>query len=159
MAYPPYNGPDVRNQYYGSTYPQPTIQVQVPRPATNQVYYPNNGSCQGPAINSYPAVEPPYIPQQRNYPAQAAAFPPTPTSVNANAHIPTGLNAQGPGNATPPLDYQLLLLSLAEDYFAAAHGQGSVVALARREGELEKYYKLIATGLGCLEAVLKVRRE
>ena len=103
-------------------------------------------------------MEPPYFPQQQNYPAQAAALPPTPTSVDANAHIPTGLNVQGPANATPPLDYQLLLLSLAEDYFAAAHGQGSMIALARREVEMEKYYKLIATGLGCLEAVLKVRR-
>lgn len=56
----------------------------------------------------------------------------------------------------PPLDYQLLLLSLAEDYFNAAHGQGSLVALAEREMELERYYKLIATGLGCLETVLKV---
>lgn len=124
---------------------------------TDQAYYPNNDNCQGPAIRGYPVVEAPYIPQQQNDAAQAAAFPPTPSSVNTNAHIPTGSNVQAPGNATPPLDYQLLLLSLAEDYFAAAHGQGSMVALARREVEMEKYYKLIATGLGCLEAVLKVR--
>lgn len=155
MAYPAYNGPDARSQPYGSTYPQPTIQVQIPRPATNQAYYPNNGSCYGPVVHNYPAVESPYIPQPQNFPA--AALPPTPTFVNASAHIPTELNVQGPASATPPLDYQLLLLSLAEDYFAAAHGQGSMVALARREVEMEQYYKLIATGLGCLEAVLKVR--
>lgn len=157
MAYPPYNGPDARSQSYGSTYPQSTIQVQIPRPATNQAYYPSNSSCYGPAIHNYPAVEPPYIPQQQTFPAQAAALPPTPTSVNANAHRPTELNVQGSASATLPLDYQLLLLSLAEGYFAAAHGQGSMVALAQREVEMEKYYKLIATGLGCLEAVLKVR--
>lgn len=57
---------------------------------------------------------------------------------------------------TPPIDYIRLLLSLAEDYFAAAHGEGSLAALARVEGELQAYYGLIATGLGCLEAVLKV---
>lgn len=158
MAYPPYNGPDARSQSYGGTYPQPTVQVQIPRPATNKAYYPNSDSCYGPAIHSYPALEPSYIPQQQSFPAQAAALPPTPTSVNANAHMPTGPDTQGLASATPPVDYQLLLLSLAEDYFAAAHGQGSMVALARREVEMEKYYKLIATGLGCLETVLKVRR-
>lgn len=58
--------------------------------------------------------------------------------------------------ARPPLDYQVLLLSLAEEYLAAAHGQGTLIALAQREMEMEQYYKLVATGLGCLEAVLKV---
>lgn len=56
---------------------------------------------------------------------------------------------------TPPLDYQLLLLSLAEEYFAAAYGYGSIADIARRETEMQTYYKMMATGLGCLEAVLK----
>ena len=56
---------------------------------------------------------------------------------------------------TPPVDYQLLLLSLAEEYFAAAYGYGSVADIAHRETETQSYYKLMATGLGCLEAVLK----
>ena len=55
----------------------------------------------------------------------------------------------------PPLDYQLLLLSLAEEYFAAAYGSGSMAEIVRRERDNQEYYKLIATGLGCLEAVLK----
>ena len=63
--------------------------------------------------------------------------------------------AQAPTQA-PPLDYQLLLLSLADEYLAAARGQGSMAALYRREADTAKYYQLIATGLGCLEAVLKV---
>lgn len=58
--------------------------------------------------------------------------------------------------AAPLLDYRFLLLSLAEDYLAAAHSQGSLAASARRVTEMQNYYKLIATGLGCLEAVLKV---
>lgn len=58
---------------------------------------------------------------------------------------------------TPPLDYTLLLLSLAEDYFAAAYGEGSLTSVVRGEGEMQPYYGLIATGLGCLEAVLKVK--
>ena len=58
---------------------------------------------------------------------------------------------------TPPLDYTFLLLSLAEDYFAVAHGEGSLAGLRQGKGEMQTYYGLIATGLGCLEAVLKVK--
>jgi hypothetical protein len=57
----------------------------------------------------------------------------------------------------PPIDYQVLLLSLADEYLKAAYGHGTMVASSRREMEIEEYYKLVATGLGCLEAVLKVR--
>ncbi|KAJ5248972.1 hypothetical protein N7468_000423 [Penicillium chermesinum] len=55
----------------------------------------------------------------------------------------------------PPVDYQVLLLSLADEYLNAAHSLGSITALANDHLEVEQYYKLIATGLGCLEAVLK----
>ncbi|KZZ87530.1 Cohesin loading factor [Ascosphaera apis ARSEF 7405] len=71
--------------------------------------------------------------------------------------------------ATPPdpsIDYQTLLLYLADEYFDTAHGQGSSLAAAsagtgaeqQRQGDVEEYYRLIATGLGCLEVVLKSRR-
>lgn len=56
----------------------------------------------------------------------------------------------------PPIDYQVLLLSLADDYINAAHGYGTMAALSRGEMDVEEYYKLLATGLGCLEAVIKV---
>ncbi|PYH48243.1 uncharacterized protein BP01DRAFT_371812 [Aspergillus saccharolyticus JOP 1030-1] len=52
-------------------------------------------------------------------------------------------------------DYQLLLLAMADEYLDAAHSLGTMVALLRREVDMEEYYKLVATGLGCLEAVLK----
>ncbi|GFF73422.1 hypothetical protein IFM61392_05848 [Aspergillus lentulus] len=66
-------------------------------------------------------------------------------------------NAQQPVQkpTKPPIDYQVLLLSLADEYLKAAYGHGTMVALSRREMEIEEYYKLVATGLGCLEAVLK----
>lgn len=57
----------------------------------------------------------------------------------------------------PSVDYQLLLLSLAEEYFAAAHGGEALDAIHRGEVDSQAYYKLIATGLGCLEALLKVK--
>ncbi|KAJ5139265.1 uncharacterized protein N7515_004113 [Penicillium bovifimosum] len=55
----------------------------------------------------------------------------------------------------PPVDYQVLLLSLADEYLNAAHSRGTTTSLAGRESDVEEYYKLVATGLGCLEAVLK----
>lgn len=57
----------------------------------------------------------------------------------------------------PPVDYQVLLLSLADEYLNAAHLHGTQTALLSNEADTETYYKLVATGLGCLEAVLKVR--
>ncbi|KAL2871286.1 uncharacterized protein BJX67DRAFT_369561 [Aspergillus lucknowensis] len=60
-----------------------------------------------------------------------------------------------PKPAKPAIDYQVLLLAMADDYINAAHVHGTTVALLRREMELEEYYRLVATGLGCLEAVLK----
>lgn len=58
--------------------------------------------------------------------------------------------------STPSVDHQLLLLSLAEEYLTAAHSGDLLDAIHRGEAESPVYYKLIATGLGCLEALLKV---
>ncbi|KAJ5806065.1 uncharacterized protein N7503_003667 [Penicillium pulvis] len=55
----------------------------------------------------------------------------------------------------PPVDYQVLLLSLADEYLNAAHRQGTQTALLSHPADVEEYYKLVSTGLGCLEAVLK----
>lgn len=74
----------------------------------------------------------------------------TPISSSAKSSAPTRLSSQ-----LPPVDYQLLLLSLAEDYLAAAYGQGSLKALVDREIDMRQYHKLVATGLSCLEVVLK----
>ena len=52
------------------------------------------------------------------------------------------------------VDHQTLLLSLAEEYFAAAYGYASRLAFTQLESDVRDYYRLIATGLGCLEAVL-----
>lgn len=81
-------------------------------------------------------------------------FAPPPSATN-------GLGIRGEDSArsnksSPPLDYQLLLLSLAEEYFAAAHDSELLDAVYRGEMEMHAYYQLIATGLGCLEALLKV---
>jgi hypothetical protein len=76
----------------------------------------------------------------------------------ANGPAVRGEDGARTNNQLPSLDYQNLLLCLAEEYFAAAHGIETLDAIFRREMEMQAYYKLIATGLGCLEAVLKVRK-
>ncbi|KAJ5752276.1 hypothetical protein N7520_009193 [Penicillium odoratum] len=58
-------------------------------------------------------------------------------------------------SSKPPVDYQVLLLSLADEYLNAAHEHGTQTALLSNPADVEEYYKLVSTGLGCLEAVLK----
>lgn len=52
----------------------------------------------------------------------------------------------------------MLLIALAEEYFAAAHKIGPSVARAMVEDLVDEYQRLIATGLGCLEAAFKKTR-
>lgn len=67
--------------------------------------------------------------------------------------------AQPPKPAVPPVDLQVLLLSLADEYIAAARSLGPMVVLAKQEQKLQEYYKLMATGMGCLDAILRVRKS
>jgi hypothetical protein len=60
-----------------------------------------------------------------------------------------------PQSKALPTDLAVLLLSAADEYINAAHGMGSLAALRQREADLQHYYKLISTGLGCMESVLK----
>ena len=136
---------------------------QSPRPTANgySPYNPNeyraNGTIApfGGAIQHRQTIQ--SQTQQRAY---AVAIPPPsiptpPLSAHARNGYPVGQTMPPTPYQTPPLDYQLLLLSLAEEYFAAAYGYGSMVDIARRETEMRSYHKMMATGLGCLEAVLK----
>ncbi|KAL2828267.1 cohesin loading factor-domain-containing protein [Aspergillus cavernicola] len=76
-----------------------------------------------------------------------------PPSKKQTQKHPTQQPAQKPGK--PGIDYQVLLLAMADEYLDAAHSHGTTVALTRRDMEVVEYYRLVATGLGCLEAVLK----
>lgn len=52
----------------------------------------------------------------------------------------------------------MLLVSLAEEYFEAAHELAPAATLTMTESHVYAYEKLIATGLNCLEAALKQGR-
>ena len=54
-----------------------------------------------------------------------------------------------------PVDYQVLLLALADEYITKAHGMTAVLVRSMAEADVEQYHKLIASGLGCMESVLK----
>lgn len=87
-------------------------------------------------------VRPPPPPQQ-----QPQQLPPTPVSAQQAPAPPTL-------NPPPGLDYSLLLISLAESYLNSAYTLSPLVALGRRTTDAREMYKLIATGLACLESVL-----
>ena len=152
---------------YGSQYPsqqssRPT--PQSPRPISNDhgaynanTYQSNSTSVPFDGAHQH---RPPIPSSQIQQRAFAVAVPAVSTPVHSIATNATNGYSSSQNTArhlsqTPPLDYQLLLLSLAEEYFAAAYGYGSMADIAHRETEMQSYYKLMATGLGCLEAVLK----
>ncbi|MCJ1456119.1 hypothetical protein MMC28_006478 [Mycoblastus sanguinarius] len=169
MAYPAedaYNRHRAAPQFsgdpsYGAQYPQ----HQVSKPSANG-FIPQNEN----AYRANGQIDPKYVPihgaqQHRPVPSyqthqtpqrvQAVVVLPLPASTNtSNGYTNKSILPQH-SNPSPPLDYQVLLLSLAEEYFAAAYGYGSMADILLREAEKQSYYKLIATGLGCLEALLK----
>ncbi|KAI9808690.1 MAG: hypothetical protein M1825_003842 [Sarcosagium campestre] len=54
-----------------------------------------------------------------------------------------------------PVDYKSLLASLSETYLNAAHEFASSHTPESGAEELKRYHKLVATGLGCLDSLLK----
>lgn len=153
------NGNPERQDHQGTSGKRQNVQIQVPRYQGNQTPYPYQKPTDHPA-NFTPRhngmmQNEPYPGQPRNQ-TQAGIPPPTQTPAIANGHMYPPAQTAPLKAAHPTIDYQLLLLSLAEDYLAVAHGGGSIAALLQRGDRLDEYYKLLSTGLGCLEAVLKV---
>ena len=106
-----------------------------------------------------------------NYPANPTTYPTTLSDVS-NQHtrreIPSYHSIHdGAGDPIPPqpetpkassqrpsVDRAKILLSLAEEFIEAAHDLGSACETSYEGQEEEEYYNLLATGLGCIEAVL-----
>ncbi|KAL4776155.1 cohesin loading factor-domain-containing protein [Aspergillus nidulans var. acristatus] len=117
--------------------PKPAAASQTPSEANSAVVIP-------------PVVTTP--PVQVLIPAPSPEKMQRPPSKKQTQKQPTQQPAPKP--AKPGIDYQVLLLAMADEYLNTAHSHGTNVALLR-DMELEEYYRLVATGLGCLEAVLK----
>ena len=147
----------------GGQYPQYENPTPKPTPTANGLA-PVNGNTyhatfQHDSINAAVTAESQHrlpVPQQQiPQRAYAVSIPPQPAFVDPSKLYVDRQSTTQLVHSAPPLDYQLLLLSLAEEYFAAAYGHGSITDILHRGNEMQNYYKLIATGLGCLEAVMK----
>ncbi|KAL4941424.1 hypothetical protein BDV06DRAFT_212640 [Aspergillus oleicola] len=144
-----------------------------PVPSSNKSNKQSSNNSLKPAATPQPLAKPKAV---AGKPPPVAPTPPAPSPKPVQVLIPTPSPdvqqkiqrplskkqtqkqpAQQPAQkpAKPGIDYQVLLLAMADEYLNAAHSHGTQVALLRREMELEEYYRLVATGLGCLEAVLK----
>lgn len=140
-------------------FPQSTPRVEIKRPPSTPKVLPTPAQVSAqprptpsPAVNAIPqaiiSASSPDVQKQLQKPQSKKPQQKRPSLQGTETAIakPT----------KPPVDYQVLLLSLADEYLNAAHRHGTKLALATRHDDVEEYYKLVATGLGCLEAVLKV---
>ena len=141
---------------HGHKIPRPTkfaVQVEVSAPSFEAHRYQNYASYQAQQENVppiYPALDQQYSSDVKEN-GQALRNDTSGSTAIAQA---TSKSESADGRA---VDYSGLLLSLAEEYLDAARALGPDVASQGREEDLERYHKLLATGLGCLESTLQVR--
>jgi hypothetical protein len=124
------------NGFYQSGPPQAQAQFQPPQylnPADLQ---------QRPPPQPYPSQQQQYI-QQTSQTQRLS----NPTFENSARMAPTK-------PAESEINRPMLLISLAEEYFNAAHELAPFVAMCMNEENIEAYEQLIATGLGCLDTAL-----
>ena len=94
--------------------------------------------------------------QQPGHPPQShRAEMPAPHSRSVSTSVlASGSQVQPIQTPNVPLDRPLLLMSLAEEFFDAAHSIAPSVTLSRTGENVEVYEKLISTGLACLDTAL-----
>ena len=148
-----YQEDQVNNRYSQERPTIKSVQVRVPRIYPGEIRQSNVLSVK--ANHSYNSLSQDYSQSNQEY-GQPRGPLSTPTSLPGHIYASTGSNGSIAELQIPPIDNQRLLLSLADDYLAAAYGKSSTKVVAKREIQSDLYYKLIATGLGCLEAALKV---
>lgn len=145
--------------------PQPQHMLQQP-PAYAQAYpYPPKQ----PSVSLQPVIIPPQRPphvQHRAHNVNDRTSAQTQRPISN--HIPHNSSTTSPAVSKPvsksvitpdlPVDYRLLLLSLSDQYISQARGMASLITHNRPDADSEVYYRLISTGIICLETVLnKVR--
>jgi hypothetical protein len=168
-----WNGHDPRNTYgpqetrspYAQNTPSP-----YPTPLNPSPY--NQPSLQPYGLKEYaqdeyyspPTVQPQAVQPQFITPAQIFQQPPAqtthlnPSSLSRTPSTPSLKNSASMGNSQSnmqPPDTSMLLLALAEEYFEAAHALAPSITFSMTQENVETYEQLIATGLGCLDTVLK----
>ncbi|KAL9125769.1 MAG: hypothetical protein Q9217_005072 [Psora testacea] len=84
----------------------------------------------------------------------AVALPPPSPANNTGCAATSKQRTSQPTPQAPLPDHSLLLLSMAEEYIATAHSRSSIADILGSDVEMREYYRLVATGLGFMEAVL-----
>lgn len=127
------------------------VGIQIPTAAIDRRQYENYTSYQSQRKNipPFPSIQAPQysLGLANRYPPQDTVPAPIPSLSRSDV---------AEYAKSPVVDHQILLLALAEEYLDAAHKIGSMPASQGRDTDLKRYYKLIATGLGCLECLLQV---
>ncbi|KAF2129068.1 hypothetical protein P153DRAFT_317645 [Dothidotthia symphoricarpi CBS 119687] len=143
--------------------PSQSHQENGPRPQQRVVSTPLQNHRQNRA-----PLQPQYTPQQRTPSNQHSSPSIQSASSQPRSHPKVVISSRPPSHqltsptkhARPPqkalpADLSVMLLSAADEYIAAARAMGSVVVRDRKEVDQRQYYKLMATAMGCMEAVLK----
>lgn len=124
---------------------RPRQQHQPPMTAGHGPTRPPSATPRIPSSDARQPISTPRPPSVISKPVTPALVPVVPTSTMTEISRQTDL----------PVDYQVLLLALADEYISKAHSMASILARDMREVDLDQYHKLIASGLGCMESVLR----
>ncbi|KAL1960051.1 hypothetical protein VTO42DRAFT_223 [Malbranchea cinnamomea] len=142
--------PPMHSSSLGATPPPPRLQatsqihIQIPPPPRQQ-----------PRISSSTQSPIPQVVIPSPSPSRLATQSmPRPTSEKNKTVM-----QDSKGSKKLPVDYQVLLLVLANEYLDAAHSKGTMFAASGQDEQLEEYFKLVATALGCLEVVLRMKKS
>lgn len=158
FSYPAVNG----NSISTPTHPPPHASTRPQPPQTHSQQPPQTHSQQAPQAQSQQSqpqfVSPSQLFQQPSqsqplpqYMSPQQIFQPPPQNPVSN----TSAKMASVQKASVDIDMPNLLMSLAEEYFDAAHELASLVAASMTPDNVDTYQKLIATGLSCLETALK----
>ncbi|KAJ4289602.1 hypothetical protein N0V90_010931 [Kalmusia sp. IMI 367209] len=140
-----------------------SFQENTPKPQQRTVHNPNQNQNQH-RVPLQPQGTPAHL---RTPTAQTRTPSATQTSSQVRSHPqvvikkPSTTQLQTPTRpqhapARPlPADLMVLILSVGDEYMAAARSLGSVAASTLRQADLDQYYRLMATAMGCMETVLK----
>jgi hypothetical protein len=154
---PVHYSPTLHNSHYNQwQYHQQSPQLPAQQFYQQPVPSPRPAPSMPPAVRSHPVVEVPNAPQHSRHYEQKPKAISRPSTSSSSVAASTPCAKQPPSQPEAQINYQVVLLSLAEEYINAARKMSSLVALLRRPADADQYYKLLATGLGCMEVVLKV---
>lgn len=157
----PYNNQQIQHNQYQYVTGNPDVQfvpLEIQTPTHTNYHQPVNQT-------QYPIQQPqpqrPHYPLpivQEQLPAQHGHQSATPSRQAVASQQPT-IQVEVPSKAAKrhnsTIENQLVLLHLADEYLRASRGNEMLEALRKGEAQLDDYYKLVSTALGCMETVLK----